>query len=258
MIAWVESQDTPVIAVLVFGFCYLLAMVIFAIGAIVSRSALARHLNATTPAMLTPLGVVTELVIAFLAARVWANVDHAHAYVAEEASEIRGMALLVEVLPADVRAELRGELGRYIQFVEAEDWPSMLQGHASLRKLPEGLPDALTTLLTFVPQQPGQQVAQEHAVRAIERALQARRNRIILSQAAIAPAQWAVIFLLDASILLTIVMLHIGRNTTTAVNLFVFSTAVGACVVLLMINDRPFGAGGITVMPNTLQEVHLE
>lgn len=255
MLSWVEAQDTPVIAVSVFAFCYLLAALMFAIAVLVSRYALDRHVNGTSPAMLTPLGVITGLVIAFLAARVWSNVDHAHGYVAEEASELREAVMLAEVLPADVRAELRGNIDRYLQFVEAEDWPSMLQGHASLRKLPEGLPEALKTLLTFVPQQPGQQIAQDQAARAIESALQARRNRIVLSQASIAPAQWVVIFVLDGLILLTIAMLHVGRHATTVVNLFVFSTAVAACIVLLMINDRPFTSGGITVMPTSLQQI---
>jgi hypothetical protein len=257
MLSWVESQDAPVIALLVFAFCYLLAAFMFVVGALISRFAIAHHVNATTPAMLTPLGVITGLVIAFLAARVWANVDHAHVYVAQEASEIRQAVLLTEALPADVRAEVRSDIGRYLRFVETEDWPSMLRGRASLRNLPEGLPEALKTLLTFVPQQPGQQLAQDHAARAIENALHARRDRIVLSQAAIAPAQWAVIFVLDALLLLTIAMLHVGRHVTTAINLFVLSTAVGACVVLLMINDRPFSSGGITVLPTSLQEVHF-
>jgi hypothetical protein len=257
MLLWVESRDTPLIALLIFAFCYLLAICMFAIGALISRLAIAHHVSTTTPAMLTPLGVITGLVIAFLAAHVWTNVDHANAYVAEEASEIRQTVLLTEVLPVDVASEVRGDIVRYLQFVDTDDWPSMLEGRASLRKLPEGLPEALKALLTFVPEQPGQRVAQEHAARAIERALQARRDRIVLSQTAIAPAQWAVIFVLDGLILLTIAMLHVGRHVTTVVNLFTFSTAIAACVVLLIINDRPFSAGGHTVPPAPLQAVHL-
>jgi hypothetical protein len=257
MLSWVEAQETPIIALLVFAFCYLLGAFIFVIAAFISRSEAARDLSATTPAMMTPLGVVIGLVIAFLAARVWSNMDHAHAYVAEEASEIREAALLTDILPPEVRTAVHGDIKHYLEFVDAEDWPAMLQGHASLRRLPEGLPDALKTLLTFVPQQPGQGVAQEHAVRAIEGALQARRDRIVLSEAAIAPVQWLVIVLLDALILLTIAMLHVGRHITTAINLFIFSTAVAACIVLLMINDRPFTSGGITVRPIPLQEIHF-
>jgi hypothetical protein len=48
---------------------------------------------------------------------------------------------------------------------------------------------------------------------------------------------------------------HVDRLATAAVNLFVFSTAVAACLVLLMVNDRPFAAGGITVQPIALREI---
>jgi hypothetical protein len=255
MLWWLETQDTLVIVLLVFAFCYLLAVFMFAIGTLLSRLHVARHLNATTPAMLTPLGVITGLVIAFLAARVWSNVDHAHAYVAQEATELRQAVLLADVLPPEVRAEIRSDVTRYLEFVETEDWPSMFAGRADLRQLPRGLPEALTTVLTFEPQRFGQQIAQQHAAGAIEQALQARRNRILLSQAAISPAQWFVIILLDALILLTIAMLHVGRHATTAINLFIFSTAVAACLVLLMINDRPFTSGGITVTPAVLEQI---
>jgi hypothetical protein len=56
-------------------------------------------------------------------------------------------------------------------------------------------------------------------------------------------------------ILLTIAMVHVERPATVAVNLFILSTAVAACLVLLMVNDRPFGTGGITVQPEALREL---
>jgi hypothetical protein len=37
--------------------------------------------------------------------------------------------------------------------------------------------------------------------------------------------------------------------------MLIFSTAVAGCMVLLLINDRPFTAGGITVQPTALHEV---
>jgi Protein of unknown function (DUF4239) len=81
----------------------------------------------------------------------------------------------------------------------------MLRGQEDIRQTPQGLPGALTILLSYVPQQAGQQLAQSRAVAAIEQVLQARRSRILLSEAAISPAQWIVIIVLDALILLTIV-----------------------------------------------------
>jgi hypothetical protein len=258
MLWWLESQDTAVIALLVFAFCYLLAAVILGVAVAFSRHPVSHELSATTPAMLTPLGVITGLVIAFLSARVWSNVDRAQSYVAREASAIREVVLIAEVLPSQTRDTIRNDVSHYLHFVDTEDWPAMLYGRANLRRLPPGLSDAQTTLLSFAPQGPGQELAQRRATNAVEAALQARRDRILLSEAAISPPQWVVIIVLDALILVTIAMVHVRRHTTTAINMLIFSTAVAACMVLLMINDRPFNAGGITVLPTALHEVGPE
>ena len=134
----------------------------------------------------------------------------------------------------------------------------MLRGQEDLSQMPSGLPEALTILLSFVPQQPGQQLAQSHAVAAVEQVLQARRKRILLSESVISLPQWLVIFVLDALVLITIGTVHGGRYTTVAVNMAIFSTAVASCIVLLMINDRPFNSGGIVVQPTALHEIGLE
>jgi hypothetical protein len=258
MLLWLESQPTPVIALVVFALCYLLAAIVFIAAATISRRPIAGELKATTPVMLTPLAVIAGLLIAFLASRVWSNLDLANANVAQEASAIRQSILLADTLPDDARTAVRSAIKQYLQFVEADDWPAMAQGRATLRRVPPGLTDAMKALLSFVPTRPGQQVAQERAVIAIEQALEARRRRIVLSQATISPIQWLVIFVLDALILVTIAIVHIDRRTTTAVNLVILSTAVASCLVLLMVHDRPFAAGGITVQPDALREVGSE
>lgn len=89
--------------------------------------------------------------------------------------------------------------------------------------------------------------------------MEARRGRILLSRAAIAPIQWLVVLVLDALILVVIALVHIDRRSTAPVNLFIFSTAMAACLVLLlMVNDRPFGSGGFTVQPQALREIAAE
>jgi hypothetical protein len=74
---WIEAQSTPVIALLVFGVCYMLTAAIFCLAAILSRRAVAQDLKAVVPVTLTPLGVILGLVIVFLASRVWMNLDRA-------------------------------------------------------------------------------------------------------------------------------------------------------------------------------------
>lgn len=150
---------------------------------------------------------------------------------------------------------MRDGFKEYLRHLEAEEWPAMTAGRATPRASPPGVADVLAALLSFAPGRPGEQFAQERAVVAVERALEARQNRIMLSGVVISPVQWAVILTLDVLVLLTIAMVHIDRRVTVAVNLFAFSTAMAACLVLLMVNDRPFAAGGATVEPGALREI---
>lgn len=258
MVLWIESQDVAVIALVLFGLCYGLAAIIFIATAIVSPRRIAAELRQTTPVIMTPLAIIFGLLIAFLAARVWSNLDRANAYIAQEASAIRESVLLAETLSGGTPGAVRGAVKKYLQFIEAEDWPAMAESRANLRRPPPDLTEAMTALLSFVPAAPGQQVAQQRAVVAIEQALEARRNRILLSQATIAPIQWLVIFILAGLLLLTIAMVNIDQHAAAAVSLFFFATALAACLVLLMAHDRPFARGGFSVEPEALRSVGVD
>jgi hypothetical protein len=134
----------------------------------------------------------------------------------------------------------------------------MNRAQATLQLTPVGLTDAMTAILSFTPAQPTQRLAQERALMGIEQAFAARRNRIRLSQVEIAPIQWAVIVVLMTLILLTIAMAHIDNRPAMAATLFIFSTAVAVCLVLLMVYDRPFAAGGFTMAPTALREIMVD
>jgi hypothetical protein len=114
----------------------------------------------------------------------------------------------------------------------------------------------MDALLSFAPANPGQHVAQERTEAAIERVLEARRDRIVLSQATIAPIQWIVILILTTLVLLVISMVHIEWPVTVAVNLLIFATAVAVCLILLMVNDRPFAHGGAALDLRVLRQVN--
>jgi hypothetical protein len=257
---WLESQHPVVIALVLVAVCYLLAAAVFRVARWVARARpeLAAELTTTVPAMLTPLGMITGLVIVFLASRVWANLDLAHRYVAEEVSALREGTLVGDALPDSVRAALHAAVRRHVHYVETTDWPAMADGHASLHDVPPDLTGALSMLLAFRPAEPQQQIAQQRAVVALENALTARRNRILLSESAIDLYQWIVIVVLDVLILIVIAMVHLNRRRAMAVNLLIFSTAIAACLTLLMIYDRPYGSGGYTVRPTAFHELGYE
>src|SRR5262245_45904323 len=106
----------------------------------------------------------------------------------------------------------------------------MARQQANLQSIAVGLVEALNAVLSFEPVQANQKVAQERAVVAIEHALDARRNRVRLSQAEIAPIQWVVIGVLAVLILITLAMVHIQNRLAMAITMFIFSTAIAVCV----------------------------
>ena len=256
MIHWIESQSTSAIAGIVFCLCYIVAAFAFCVAGMLS-SPVAEQLKTISPVTLTPLAVILGLLIAFLAARVWENVGHANEYIGQEASALSKVILLANALPPEVRTKVQTAITQHVDFVLAQDWPAMAAGSATQRIEPVGLTNAMTALFSFTPTQSDQKLAQQRAVAAVEQAFEVRRNRIRLSRVEIASVQWGVIFVLAVLILITTAMIHIGKPAAMATALFIFSTAVAACLVLLMENDRPFAAGGITLTPTAFREIAL-
>lgn len=251
---WIESQSASVIVVVVFGLCFAVAALVFAIVSLLSHRRVAEDLQTISPVMLTPIGVIGGLLIAFLAARVWTNVDHAYRLVAQEANAVVELAGLADELPPEIRAKVHDGARAYAAWVRAEDWPHMMAGATAIRSAPPGLIEATGALVAFDPQTTGQKVIQQSALATIERALEARRDRLLLSRQVIARSQWTVVWALYLLIMLVIGFVHMKRPVTAAVALSVFAAAFGLCMILLVINDGPFRTGGFTLGPSLLTE----
>jgi hypothetical protein len=249
MILWIEQQPSGLIFLIVFSLTYLTAAVVFLIVTLVSRASIGEDLRSVTPGILSPMGAILGILIAFLAARVWANVDRAEEYVTQEISALRQAGLIVKALPPAVQDRFRAGIKGHLEFVVDNEWPAMAEDRATLRSHPTSLEDAMKALLSFSPTESNQQLAQSRALIAIEDALKYRRYRVWLSRAEIEPIQWIVIFLLSVLIMITIAAIHMDRKWTMAAALFAFSTAIAICLVLLMDYDRPFGHGGFAITP---------
>jgi hypothetical protein len=107
LITWIESHSLPVVAILGGGFVFALAALVFALATAVSSTRLGEHLQFVSPPLVTPLGVILGLLLAFLAARVWTNVDRGNAFVEQEASAIRELVRVADDLPPALGAEIR-------------------------------------------------------------------------------------------------------------------------------------------------------
>jgi hypothetical protein len=258
MIEWIESQSIPVIALIVFVLWYLLAAIIYGIVMHLSRRPVADELKTVSPVTLTPLAVILGLLIAFLASRVWENVGHANDYIGQEAGALARVAAVSQVLPEDIRVKVRTAIRHHIEFLEKQEWPAMAHSHLELHRESPALSKAMSELIAFTASQANEQYAQQRAIEAMEDAFEARRNRLRISRAEIAPIQWYVIFLLAMLILITTGLVHTGRPVAMAVTMFIFASAVSASLVLLLVNDRPLASGGITISPTAFRGIVVE
>jgi hypothetical protein len=255
MIDWIEAQTTFLIALIVFSLCYVIAAILFGFAIKLSRDPVGKELKAISHATLTPLAVIFGLLVGFLAARIWDNAENAKRYVENEASALSEALLFAEALPPEVTSKVHSAIKRHIRHIVTQEWQEMASERATPRTRPTGLADAISELLAFTPSQPSQQYAQQRAIIDLERAFEARIHRIRLSQTRIASIKWVIILTMAALTLATMAMFHIGEPVPMAAALFIASTAVAACLVLLMANDQPFGAGGVTISSAALREI---
>jgi hypothetical protein len=258
MTSWIESQSSPVIAAIVFGLVYFAAAAVFLGAAWASRLPIGKHLGSLTPSLLSPLGTILGILVVFLAARVWTNVDRAHEYVSHEVSALREASLIAQSLPPGVKEQVRDDLRGHAEFVVSKEWPAMGEGRADLKSRATDLEAAMHALLAFSPTDESQKLAQSRALAAVENVFENRRYRIAISRTEIDPIQWVVVLLLTATVLVTIASIHIHDRWTMAVGLLAFSTAVAICLVLLMEYDRPFIPGGFVISPADYRDAVLE
>ena len=237
------------------GWSYTLAATAYAVVALAHRFGHGATLRAISPATLTPLVMMFGLFVGFLAADVWPSFERARAAADQEAMALREAVLLAEALPPEARANLHAAVRAHITYAVKAEWPAMAIGGETLRRLPRELMHGTMLLLALTPTQPGHRLAQERALSAIERALDARRQRIQLSQVSVGAIKWLVVITLAALIQLTIAMLHVDSRAASLITMFLFGTAVAASMLLIMAYDQPFSTGGVRVLPTALQDV---
>ena len=214
----------------------------------------ARTFKAVSPGLLPPLGVVFGLLVGFLAVQVWNDHGEAQTAVNREASALRSVLLLSGSFPTAQQARMRVLVRRHITEAVDEEWPAMASQDATLTAVPASLAEALRLALALRPHSEGQKVAQREMVVALETALDARRERIIVSESRVNWAKWTGVVLLAALTLLAIAVVHSEKRATTAIANGIFASAVAVCLLMIASQDRPF-AGPFAVKPEPLVQV---
>jgi hypothetical protein len=207
--------------------------------------------------MLPPLAIVFALLVAFLASQVWSDADRAGMAVNREASALRGVVLLANEFPGQPEARMRELIRLHVQDAVTQEWPAMARRNATLAIVPPRLTEAMRLTLSLAAQTSGQVIAQREMVVGLENALEARRQRIILSGSSINWVKWAVLLAQAGLTLITIALIHSDNRAANRMILAIFATGVGVAVVLLASHSRPF-SGEISVPPAVLLQVMPE
>jgi hypothetical protein len=242
------------IALVVFAGIALLAAAIYAVVMPLAEGERAGALQAVSPGMLPPMGILFALIVGFLAVGVWGNVDRAEEALDNEASALRSVVLLSDDLPPDVRLRMRALIRRQIENAVNHEWPAMEEQRATLTSVPMPLSDALHLAVGLTPQGDGQAVAQREIVVSIQDALDARRQRIIVSESSVDALKWLGVVALAALALISIAVVHSGNRTTAGVAMGVFAAAVAVVITMLAAQNQPF-SGQLGLDPDVLEQV---
>jgi multisubunit Na+/H+ antiporter MnhB subunit len=251
---WLHNLPIVWMTLLVFGLTALVIAAIHVVVTVLSVGERACSFKAVSPGMLPPLAVLVGLFIAFVAAQVWNDNDRAHSVVDREASALRTVVILAMTFPGEPEAHLHSLIRSYIADAVAQEWPMMAHRTATLEVIPYSLAEALQLTLAVTPNSQGQQTAQREITTALENALDARRQRIIISQSEVNWVKWSCLCLQAVFALLAIAMVHSDNRLTSAITMGLFGFGIAAALLLILVHDRPF-TGQLSVKPDSLLQV---
>jgi hypothetical protein len=241
-------------AVVIFAATYCVAAAIYWIVTRLAVDERAKAFKALSPGMLPPLGIIFGLLVGFTAVQIWNDFDRAKVAVTSEASALRTVLLLASNFSSEEDARLHALVERHIEKSVNEEWPAMAEQRATLTMLPTPLIEAVQSVLAYAPANDGQRTAQREIMTSLDKALDARRQRIVISQSTLGPVKWAGLLLQALVTLIAIAMVHSDNRLTCAIALALFSTGVALSVLLIAAYNEPF-MGQISVGPELLQQV---
>jgi hypothetical protein len=197
------------------------------------------------------------LFVVFTAAQVWQDNERANREVNREASALRAVVVLAASLSRETEARLRALVRSYIEDTATLEWPMMARHTATLSTTPRALAEALQVTLALAPSSQGQETAQREITTALETALDARRQRIIVSLSQVSLVKWSCLFVQAVCALLAIAVVHSDNRLASTITLGLFATGVAASILLILSHDRPF-IGELSIRPDPLLQVMPE
>src|SRR5271155_419987 len=214
---WFHNLPVVWMAPVVFGFTYLVSAAIYAVVMVLAVGERGRSFKAVSPGMLPPLGIIFGLFVGFTAAQVWSDNARASAAVDREASALGSVVILAATFPGETESRLRALIGSYVAEATAQEWPLMAHRAITLTIAPHALGEALRLTLGLEPAGSGQQTAQREITTALENAMDARRQRLTISQSQVNGVKWCCLYLQAICALIAIAMVHSDNRLASAI-----------------------------------------
>jgi hypothetical protein len=252
--SWLHDLPLAGLALVVFSLTFLATGIVYVV---VTRLAVGRWGEAfkgLSPGMLPPMGLLFGLIVGFLAAQVWTDAGRAQDAVDREASALRSVVLLVQAFPGEPETHMDALVRRHIRTAVDDEWPAMAHQRATLTVVSAPLAEALQLAVGLSPGTDGQRAAQREIVTSLQSALDARRQRIIVSESSVNWVKWFGVILVALLTLIAIAFVHSGNRLTAALALGLFSAAVAASLMLIVAQESPF-SGPFAVKPDVLVQV---
>src|SRR5215831_269420 len=237
---WFFNLSVPWMALVIFLATYLIAGCVYLFVTRLAVNERAKGFKAVSPGMLPPLGILFALLVGFIAVEVWSNFDKAKAAIGTEASALRAVVLLAGSFPPEQKTRIYALINRHIEVAVNQEWPEMAHQRATLSPLPTALIGALHDALAIKPADDNERTAQPEIVRALHTALDARRQRIVISESAVGAVKWVGILLQGLCTLVAIAMVHSDNRRACAMTLMLFATGIALSVLLIAAYSRPF------------------
>ena len=249
-------QDLPLagLALTVFALSFLAAATVYIVVMALAVGERGAAFKAFSPGMLPPMGLLFALLVGFLAAQVWSDAGRAQDAVNSEASALRSVDILVRAFPGEPETRMNALIRRQIREEADHEWPAMAHQQATLTVIPAPLAQGLELAIGLSPRTEGQQAAQRAMVDSLQSALDARRQRIILSQSSVNWVKWTGVILVALLTLIAIAFVHSDNRLTAALAMGIFAAAVAVSVILIAAQERPF-SGQFVVSPDVLIQV---
>jgi hypothetical protein len=251
---WFLNLPVPWMALIVFVATFVIAGGVYLVVTRLAETDWARAFKAVSPGVLPVLGVLFALLVGFIAVEVWNTFDKAKTAVATEASALRAVVLLARNFPEEQRTRLDALVNRHIEVAIQQEWPEMAHQQATLSPLATHLLEALHDAFTLAPADGGQRAAQPEMIRALRTALDARRQRIVISESSVGAVKWLAILFQAFCTLVAIAMVHADNRRACAITVTLFATGAALSVLLIAAYSRPF-TGEISVTPELLKQV---